>query len=191
MTIRDNKDYIKALLYSYYTTITGWGGPPKGYVAKGTFVYNILICRDVWEHVCLHRFSGLRSRLSGLEFCWGCIGFFCLYRVITKASLNFRPGPALLICTKGVWGRGNPQKWSSLAVFRGPDPAAGGFWGGLLSVLGVTRGLFMCGFGVLFRVPWRPFRTPDGRFLGTLEAVLGHAEAVRFMKNARASMHPA
>ena len=27
--------------------------------------------------------------------------------------------------------------------------------------------------------PWRPFGTPDGRFLGTLEAVLGHAEAVR------------
>ena len=23
--IRDNKDYIRALLYSYYTTITGWG----------------------------------------------------------------------------------------------------------------------------------------------------------------------
>ena len=25
MTIRDNRDYIRALLYSYYTTITGWG----------------------------------------------------------------------------------------------------------------------------------------------------------------------
>ena len=25
VTIRDNKDYIKVLLYSYYTTITGWG----------------------------------------------------------------------------------------------------------------------------------------------------------------------
>ena len=30
-----------------------------------------------------------------------------------------------------------------------------------------------------FQVPWRPFGTPDGRFLGTLEAVLGHEEAVR------------
>ena len=37
----------------------------------------------------------------------------------------------------------------------------------------------MFGFGVPFRVPWRPFGTPDGRFLGTLEAVLGGAEAVR------------
>ena len=37
----------------------------------------------------------------------------------------------------------------------------------------------MCGFGVPFRAPRRPFGTPDGRFLGTLEAVLGHAEAVR------------
>ena len=26
MTIKDNKEYIGVLLYSYYTTITGWGG---------------------------------------------------------------------------------------------------------------------------------------------------------------------
>ena len=25
VTIRDNRDYIRVLLYSYYTTITGWG----------------------------------------------------------------------------------------------------------------------------------------------------------------------
>ena len=25
VAIRDNKDYIRVLLYSYYTTITGWG----------------------------------------------------------------------------------------------------------------------------------------------------------------------
>ena len=25
VTIMDNKDYIRVLLYSYYTTITGWG----------------------------------------------------------------------------------------------------------------------------------------------------------------------
>ena len=25
MTIGDNRDYISVLLYSYYTTITGWG----------------------------------------------------------------------------------------------------------------------------------------------------------------------
>ena len=37
----------------------------------------------------------------------------------------------------------------------------------------------MCGFGVPFRGPRRPFGTPDGRFSGTLEAVLGHAEAIR------------
>ena len=47
------------------------------------------------------------------------------------------------------------------------------------SKTGVARILSRCGFGVPFRVPWRPFGTPDGRFLGTLEAVLGHAEAVR------------
>ena len=25
VTIRDNRDYIRVLLYSYYTTVTGWG----------------------------------------------------------------------------------------------------------------------------------------------------------------------
>ena len=25
VTIRDNRDYIRVLFYSYYTTITGWG----------------------------------------------------------------------------------------------------------------------------------------------------------------------
>ena len=25
MTIRDNRDYIRVLFYSHYTTITGWG----------------------------------------------------------------------------------------------------------------------------------------------------------------------
>ena len=25
VNIRDNRDYIRVLLYSYYTTITGWG----------------------------------------------------------------------------------------------------------------------------------------------------------------------
>ena len=27
VTISDNKEYIRVLLYSYHTTITGWGGP--------------------------------------------------------------------------------------------------------------------------------------------------------------------
>ena len=31
VTRRDNKDYIGVLLYSYYTTIIGWGGPPNLY----------------------------------------------------------------------------------------------------------------------------------------------------------------
>ena len=30
-------------------------------------------------------------------------------------------------------GGGKPPKVVKFAVFRGPDPAAGGFWGGLLS----------------------------------------------------------
>ena len=64
------------------------------------------------------------------------------------------------------------QKWSNLAVLRGPDPFGPRKQG--------SRGVCLCAFlGVPFRVPWRPFGTPDGKFLGTLEAVLGHAEAVR------------
>ena len=27
LTIRDNKDYIRVLSFSYHTTITGWGVP--------------------------------------------------------------------------------------------------------------------------------------------------------------------
>ena len=34
MTIIDNKDSIRVLLYSYYTTITGWRGPPNLWVRK-------------------------------------------------------------------------------------------------------------------------------------------------------------
>ena len=29
VAIRDHKDYLRVLLYTYYITITGWGGPPK------------------------------------------------------------------------------------------------------------------------------------------------------------------
>ena len=30
VTIRDKKEYVRILLYSYYTTITGWGGSTEG-----------------------------------------------------------------------------------------------------------------------------------------------------------------
>ena len=32
VTIKDTKDYTRVLLCSYYTAITGWGGPPNLYV---------------------------------------------------------------------------------------------------------------------------------------------------------------
>ena len=38
---------------------------------------------------------------------------------------SFRLSPALLICAKGVWGKGKTPKRSNLA-FRSPDPTAGG-----------------------------------------------------------------
>ena len=34
VTIRDNWDYIRVLLFSYYTTITGWGDPPIFLLSK-------------------------------------------------------------------------------------------------------------------------------------------------------------
>ena len=34
VTIRDNRDSIRVLLYSYYTTITGWGVLLKSNVYK-------------------------------------------------------------------------------------------------------------------------------------------------------------
>ena len=90
---------------------------------------------------------------------------------------SFRLSPALLICTKGVWGLGKPKSGQILPCLAGQTPRQEGFrevssWA---SKTGVTRRLSRCGFGV----PWRPFGAPDGRFLGTLEAVLGQAEAVR------------
>ena len=104
-----------------------------------------------------------------------------MFEFVTKASSSFRPGPALLICTKGVWGSGKPKSGQIWPCFAGQTPRQEGLGEASFraSKTGVTRRLFMCVFGVPCRVPWRPFGTPDGRFLGTLEGVLGHAEAVR------------
>ena len=35
MTIMDDKDYIRALLYSYYTTTTGWGSSQTIFLTEG------------------------------------------------------------------------------------------------------------------------------------------------------------
>ena len=36
VTTRDNRDHIRVLLYSDYTTITGWGGPPSVFPFSAT-----------------------------------------------------------------------------------------------------------------------------------------------------------
>ena len=36
VTIRDNRDYIEVLLYSDYSTLTGWGGPPNTYICNAS-----------------------------------------------------------------------------------------------------------------------------------------------------------
>ena len=91
---------------------------------------------------------------------------------------SFRLSLALLICTKGLWGRGKAQKWSNLDMFRGPDPT--GHPASLEnrhdegSVLMRFRGA-VSGGGRLGR------QMAD--ILGTLEAVLGRPFALRlFMK---------
>ena len=49
-------------------------------------------------------------------------------------------------------------------MFRGPDPTAGGFWGGVL--VGLENRVDEGSVSMQFRgrVPWRPLGTPDGRF---------------------------
>ena len=72
--------------------------------------------------------------------------------------------------------------WSNLAVFRGPDPTAGGFLGGFLVGLenrGEEGSVSMRSRGAVSGSVEAVWDAPDGRFLGTLEAVLGHAEALR------------
>ena len=47
VTIRDNREYIRVLLYSYYTTTTGWGGPPNIYGEQGLCVH-CLVGQGTW-----------------------------------------------------------------------------------------------------------------------------------------------
>ena len=39
-TIRGDMDYVRVLLYSHYTPITGWGGPPK---VEAQIITNMLV----------------------------------------------------------------------------------------------------------------------------------------------------
>ena len=53
VTIGDNRDYRRVLLYSHYTTITGSGGPPK--------LYRLLFSKSqkgFKASACLHNSSG-------------------------------------------------------------------------------------------------------------------------------------
>ena len=66
--------------------------------------------------------------------------------LFAEASLSFRLSPVLLICTKEVWGRGNPENGQIWMCF------AGQTWvfGGVLVDL-ENRHDEGCGFGVPFR----------------------------------------
>ena len=70
VTIRDNRDYIRVLLYSYYTTITGWG-----VLLRNMWVYDYYIA-NIFPYALLSRRSiyGLRGLVQGVR-CWG-IGVF-------------------------------------------------------------------------------------------------------------------
>ena len=49
MTIGDNRDYIRVLLYSYSTTITGWGVLLSHSVLPCIQKRQVLLCRFVSE----------------------------------------------------------------------------------------------------------------------------------------------
>ena len=52
MTIRDNRDYIRALSYSYFTTRTGWGvllvwvlsGSIEAFIQASTLARGVVVC---------------------------------------------------------------------------------------------------------------------------------------------------
>ena len=59
VTIGDNRDYIRILLYSYYTTITGWGVLLKrtyllcfGSPCSINFVSLFTLLKYAWSHFC-------------------------------------------------------------------------------------------------------------------------------------------
>ena len=69
---KDNKDYIRILLYSYYTTITGWGvflmQTPKMIHARAA---KLRVPKWAFGHVvCLE--TGPFSEI--LKICWGYVG---------------------------------------------------------------------------------------------------------------------
>ena len=73
------------------------------------------------------------------------------YCQVTKASSSLSPGPALLICTKGVWGLGKPKSCQIWPCFAGQTPPGKGFGEASFraSKTGVTRCLFMIRRSVL------------------------------------------
>ena len=110
VTIRDNKDYIRVLLYSSYTTITGWGlllidGVHIGvhYVTICTCETLIRILSILWEGFvglfalvsqCLAAHSLSPSCPNGFEFCFWVEGF------------GFRSLGCRVLCSGHICARG-------------------------------------------------------------------------------------
>ena len=74
VAISANRDYIRGLLYSYYTIITEWGCPPKGPKV------------EVWSRPTCSEFKTPRARLARLS-------------IISPASPSQLPGIELQIRT--------------------------------------------------------------------------------------------
>ena len=79
MTIRDNTDYIRVLLYSYYITITGWGvllrdskdtvQESRGQGPRGFRTGSRTLEQEgAWR---AHISSSLKNDMVWKAFCWG------------------------------------------------------------------------------------------------------------------------
>ena len=70
MALRDSKDYIRALLYSYHTTISEWGSS-EGLQIAGQLCFGFLMLRQKTHGGACGGFNAkcLRSCLAGRE--WG------------------------------------------------------------------------------------------------------------------------
>ena len=83
VTIGDNRDYIRVLSYSYYTTITGWG---------------VLLRQSVLRWLGGGSPQTLEPGNAFLTFCWGCIAedSISIEKSRMVSSLSYSPPGSVL-----------------------------------------------------------------------------------------------
>ena len=107
MTIRANRDHIRVLLYSYYTTITGWGDPPNIYflsmVQKCTHGPAILgsLRRLIEERAFMNKLHVVVAHIQ--EYIYICIYKYIwdIWSVSPNRGAPYRPPPKTRILMIG------------------------------------------------------------------------------------------